>query len=191
MGFARCTTVAALATLLMAASLAPAVAQDVVSRPAVDAADGVEVFGTLGLGVASEGVGGVLSLSRHSSRNVFGLRASGASEFEILSPSDSAEDYALLFGRVHAGRGGWVRAAIGPAVVRARRFGRGYDCSWFVCSSYEEQSTTTLGLALQTDAVWALGRTVGLGLTGFGSVNPEMSYAGLALALHLGMVRRR
>ena len=190
MRFARCTSMISLATLLVVTVPAPATAQEAVASPAVDAPVGRGVFGTLGLGVAGGGVGGLLSLSLHSSRNVLILRASGASEFEIFSPGDWAEDYALLFGLVHDGRSGWVRAAIGPAVVRAQRVGQASGCAGFFCSS-EGTITTTVGLALQADVVWALGRSVGLGLTGFGSVNSRLSYGGLALGLHLGRVRRR
>jgi hypothetical protein len=190
MGITRCTAVAALAALLSVSTWTPSAAQDPVPEPAVEGPADSGVFGTFGLGVASAGVGGLLSLSLHRSRNVFILRTSGASEFTLFGSSDSSEDYALLFGRVRDGRSDWARAAVGPAVVRTRRRGQGSGCSGFFCSG-DTESTTTVGLALQADVVWALGPAVGLGLTAFGSVNPQMSYGGLALGLHLGRVRRR
>lgn len=148
------------------------------------------VFGTLALGVASPGLGGVLSLSVHSSRNAFILRSSAASAFTIFSPSDSTEDFAFLFGRVHERERGWLRAAVGPSLVRVIRYGRGYDCAFTFCS-YDSEASYHAGLALQAEAVWTPVIALGLGLTGFANVNGEFSYAGLALGVHLGRVRRR
>jgi hypothetical protein len=48
-----------------------------------------------------------------------------------------------------------------------------------------------LGLAFQAEAVWTPASFLGLGLSAFGNFNPDMSYAGFALGLHLGRVRRR
>lgn len=148
------------------------------------------VFGTLALGVASPGLGGVLSLSVHSSRNVFVLRSSGASAFTIFSPSDSSEDLAFLFGRVRERERGWLRAAVGPSLVRVIRYGRAYDCAFFFCS-YDSEESYHPGVAFQAEAVWTPANAFGLGLTGFANLNGEFSYAGLALGVHLGRVRRR
>lgn len=179
-----------LTSLMSAIAVAPGEAQEAAPvQPEPVTADAARVFGTLGLGATSEGIGGVLSLSLHSSRTAFILRTSGASEFEIFSPSDSVEDYALLLGRVLDGSMGWASGAIGPAVTRVERFGPGYDCWWFACS-HDSERTTALGLAFQAEAVWTPARFLGLGLSAFGNFNPDMSYAGLALGLHLGRVRR-
>lgn len=151
---------------------------------------GTGVFGTLALGLASPGIGGVLSLSVHSSRNAFVLRTSGASEFTIFSPSDSAEDFAFLFGRMHERERGWLRGAVGPSLVHVIRHGSGYDCSWFICS-YDPVESYHAGLAFQAEAVWTPADAFGLGLTAFANANPAMAYAGLALGVHLGKVRRR
>jgi hypothetical protein len=175
---------------LAAAAAAPAAAQDAAAPPTETAASGVGVFGALGLGVASSGFGGVLSLSVHSSRNAFVARASGASEFTLLSPSDTAEDFAFLYGRVRERGAGWLRAAVGPALVRVTRDGDPYDCVLFFCL-YELEESYHPGLAFQAEAVWTPAGILGLGATAFANVNPEMSYAGLALGVHLGRVRRR
>ena len=178
-----------LTSLMSAIAVAPGEAQEALVQPEPATAEGARVFGALGLGVSSEGIGGVVSLSLHRSRTVFILRTSGASGFEIISPSDYAEDYALLLGRVVDGSIGWVSGALGPAVARVERFGEGYDCWWFACS-YDSERTTALGLAFQADAVWTPAGFLGLGLSAFGNLNPDMSYAGFALGLHLGRVRR-
>lgn len=177
----------ATATLVLVA--APLSAQvDPQLRTTTSAAE-TGVFGTLGLGVASPDIGGLLSLSVHSSRLAFILRASGASEFNIFSPSDSVEDYAFLVGRTRERERGWLRGAVGPSLVRVTRHGDGYDCAFFACS-YDAREMYQPGLALQADAVWTPGDAFGLGLTGFANLNAEMPYAGLALGLHLGRVRR-
>ena len=178
-----------LTSLMSAIAVAPGEAQEALVQPEPATADAARVFGMLGLGVSSEGIGGVLSLSLHRSRTAFIVRTSGATEFEIFFPSDYAEDYALLLGRVLDGSMGWASGAIGPAVVRVERFGSGYDCWWFACS-YDSERTTALGLAFQAEAVWTPARFLGLGLSAFGNLNPNMSYAGFALGLHLGRVRR-
>ena len=148
------------------------------------------VFGTLGVGVASPGIGGLVTLSVHSARHAFVLRSSGASEFTLFAPSDNVEDYAFLYGRTGERERGWLRAAAGPAVVRVVRYGPGYDCWWFACS-YDSWEMYEPGLALQADAVWTPGDAFGLGLTVFANINPEMPYAGVAVGVNLGKVRRR
>jgi hypothetical protein len=178
------------ATAAFVLAAAPLDAQEDPRPRSTSSRAGTGVFGTLALGVASPGVGGVLSLSVHSSRNAFVVRSSGASEFTIFTPGDSVEDFAFLFGRMRERERGWLRAAIGPSLVRVTRHGNPHDCSWFFCS-YDSEASFHAGLALQAEAVWTPADALGLGLMAFANANPEMSYVGLALGVHLGKVRRR
>ena len=66
--------------------------------------------------------------------------------------------------------------------------GPGYDCYWFACN-YDMTEETTLGLALQGDAIWAPVSGLGLGLTVMGNLNPKGSLLALTLGLHFGKLR--
>lgn len=141
-----------------------------------------------GMGTGSREMAGHLSLWIQKDHHAFAVRTAGASEFNILSPSDSETDWAVLYGRRADSERTWGRFAAGPGVVRSIRSGPGYDCAWFICS-YDQARETTLGLAFQADGTLAFSRFVGLGISVFGNLNPKASFAAAALTIHLGAVR--
>ena len=163
---------------------------DPASSPApVVQASAVQAFVTVGVGMASPDIGGVVSLSVHGGKVAGALRMSGASELTFLSAAESAMDIAVMLGAWSGGPGGWARFLMGPALVGAEQKSVARNCQSFFCSYTE--SSTTIGLAAQADVVWTPARGLGLGLSAFGNMNSAVPYAGLALSLHLGSVRKR
>lgn len=141
------------------------------------------------LGVGSMELAGALGLSLPLAEEVdLVVRLTEVSEFNILSPSDLAGDVAVLVGKRTTSEKAWARAAAGVAWVRSTRFGDGYACELFFCE-YDEIRQSTLGLALQGDAIWAIGRWIGVGASAFGNVNPNRSFAGFTIGLYLGRLR--
>ena len=155
---------------------------------AVPESDDTGVFVSLGGGVGTHDMAGQLSLSVAFGRHHLVVRTAGTVEFAIFAPGRSTDDVALLYGRRHGAGKSWVRLAGGPSVVTVRDPGAGYDCYWFACS-YDIREESTLGLALQADAVWAPVSGLGLGITASGNLNPKDPFAALTLGVHLGKVR--
>jgi hypothetical protein len=149
----------------------------------------VRVSGSLGGGVGSYDFAGQLSLSLSTAAGDFILRTAGTEEFVIFSgPPQTADDLAVLYGRRASGSRGWVRAAAGPAWVSSGRHTDVSTCGLFVCE-YEMETSSTLGLALQVDAVWTITRSFGLGVGGFADLNSGASFTGLTFNIHFGRLR--
>jgi hypothetical protein len=92
-------------------------------------------------------------------------------------------DYALLYGRRAGGTTAWVRAALGPALERTTQDYT--ECLVIVvCNTVTESSSSTVGLAGQLDAVWAVTRGFGLGLSAFGNLNSGSSFGGFTVGVH-------
>lgn len=142
----------------------------------------------VGMGTGSRDIAGHLSLWIQKDHHAIAIRSAGASDFNILSPSDSESDLAVLYGRRGRSARTWGRIGVGPGVVQTVRSGPGYDCSWFVCS-YDRVRETTVGLAFQADGTLAFSRFLGLGISIFGNLNSAGSFGGAALTIHLGAVR--
>jgi hypothetical protein len=177
----------ALALLALAGIRTPTAGQvrEVPMDPVENAA---KLSGSLGLGVGSLGVGGLLALSLRGSSGTLTLRTSQTFAFDIFGPEESATDYALLYGRSSRRSKGWLTIAAGPAVVRTVRPGEVKSCDWFICD-FEEERKSTVGLAVQGESIWAPFAFLGLGLTAFGNLNSQSSFAGAVVGIHLGGVR--
>ena len=145
-----------------------------------------------GIGVGSlAGVAAQGSLSVPVGGGDLLARVAGTTEFTLFSKSETSRDIAILCGRRSSGSKTWVRAAAGLGVAYGLRRGRQLKgICWLGCS-YEEERHSTVGLALQFDAVWAPLRSLGLGLSLFGNMNGPGSFGGATLALHMGQVRQR
>jgi len=146
------------------------------------------VSGSFGLGPATHGFGGLLSLGLSTAAGEFVLRAAAAEEFAIFSTPESSEDFALLYGRRVTGDKTFLRIAAGPGLARTVRPGSAESCYLIFCE-YDKIETSRLGLALQLEAIWALSQWFGLGLDAFGNVNSDASFVGLTLGVHLGRLR--
>lgn len=176
-----------LAAVISAVLSSPAAAQQS-AQPPRDAGTHVwEVSGGLGF-IGSEDFSGLLSLSTGVAGGEVVLRATESTEFTLFRPPRSASDIALLVGRRRGGGSTWARAAVGVGLVRSSWAGERKWCYFFFCD-YEIERGTSIGLAVQAEAVWAPARAVGLGVTAFGNLNGDMSFAGLTFSLHLGRLR--
>ena len=149
--------------------------------------DGVVL--TAGVGPATRGFGGQISVWGSKGLHSVGLRSASSFDLNIFGPSSSETDIALLYGRRSGSGSTWGRIAAGPAFVESIQDGEATDCAFFICS-YENVVERTVGLALQVDGVWAFSEPVGLGASLFGNLNPSSSFFGLAVSLHLGKVGR-
>lgn len=154
------------------------------------AADGSRtlVAGSLGMGVGSLGIGGLLSLGVGTSVGDFVIRSAATEEWSFLGPSESVSDVAVLYGGRASSEAGSVRIAAGPALVQAEEVGQATNCAFIFCD-HERIRTTTAGLAAQGDAVWAISSWFGLGATVFANVNTARSFAGATVTVSLGAVR--
>ena len=141
-----------------------------------------------GLGLGSLDFGGQLSLSVRRGIGDLVFRVAETTEFALLSAPETSRDIAVLYGRRTSGSVAWMRAAAGLGLVHGVRRGDRQDCWIFFCS-YVQERHSTLGLALQLDAVWAPLSFLGLGLSFFGNLNERRSFGGVTLNLHLGQVR--
>jgi hypothetical protein len=164
---------------------APAWAQDA----PIAATGPTRVSANLGLGVGSEDLGGLASFSVGGTWGDVVVRVAETSEFVILTgPPRSAGDVAALYGRRSIGSKGWFRGAAGLGYVRTVDRGDEEECYWFACR-HERIESSTVGVALQGDAVWAIAKWLGLGAALVGNVNPDNSFATLTLGIHLGSLR--
>lgn len=148
------------------------------------------VFASGGLGGGSRGLARFASLTFIRGSTVFSVRASMMYEFSIFgpSPSESASDVGLLFGR--ALRKGRVAsyAAAGIGYVHTVRRGRLISDPPFFGREHERIETRTIGIPVDL-RLTVNAKGVGIGLSLFGNVNREDSFAGAALTLQLGRVR--
>jgi hypothetical protein len=171
--------------LILCAVATPAFAQEP-TQPAPRSADGVSVG--LGGGVGSHDMAGVLALGVHTSVGDFVVRTAGTSEFTIFTEPESVGDFAVMYGRRATGARGWVRGAAGPGIVQSLQRGATTSCGWFGCS-HQMIESSSVGLAAQVDAVWAITTAFGVGVTAFGNANGMASFTGLTLGVYFGKLR--
>ena len=188
MNATRLTAALLAASAVLCGCPVTAVGQPVELAP--DTVPGNGVVAGLGFGGGSKGLAGQLSVWGHWGKHTVGVRTAATSDFNLFGPSDSTEDYALLYGfRSGPGRV-WGRVGIGPAQVRTVRQGDPIECHSFFFCEYETHRSSTTGLALQVEGVLRLFGPVGLGVTFFGNHNPESSFGGATLGLVIGSLGR-
>lgn len=175
----------ALAMLVLAPCVSLAQQQPSVPAPPPN---GVVLSGGLGVG-SLDGLAAQFSLAVPLSGGDLIGRAAGTSEFTIFGTSETSQDIAVLYGRRSSGSKGWVRAAGGLGVAYGVRRGEQLPGACFFGCSYEQERHSTLGLAVQVDAVWAPISSLGLGLSLFGNLNQPGPFGGVTLNLYLGQVR--
>lgn len=146
------------------------------------------VFFSGGFGLGSLDFGGYASLSVGRGGGDVAVRWAKAQEFNLFTAEETSQDIAVLYGRRRSGSIGWLRAAAGLGVAYGVHRGDRLPGACYFGCSYEEERHTTLGLALQFDAVWAPLRSLGLGLSLFGNLNDPGPFGGATVSLHLGRV---
>ncbi len=133
---------------------------------------------TAGLGLGSRGGAGAIGGTYQFGGNLLTLRGAGT----IALSGDELWDVGLLYGR--ATRPGVVHLslAVGVALVGGvRREGSLFDP--------QERIPATIGLPLEIHASLRLLPLLGVGLYGFGNLNGEEPFAGVAAAVQIGRLR--
>jgi hypothetical protein len=124
---------------------------------------------------------------------VFSLRASIVSDFELfVEPWETVWDVGVLYGRRADGERGYGSISAGIALTGGMQRGasKGHPgCFLFCVSIYEEKPFTTIGIPFEADAVWSFARGAGIGLSGFGNLNPVRPVVGAGVSLYLGALR--
>jgi len=112
------------------------------------------------------------------------LRATTAGSYEQLR---DLTDVAIMVGkRFDPSHSAIVLASLGPALVRHRNHDYYYPDYYYS----DNRTRTTGGLAGQLELVMPLMiRYGGLGISLYGNANPDVSYAALAITLHVGYIR--
>ena len=162
------------------------------SRARAQAPDTPGAYISAGLGAGGEGLAGLASLGYRHGNRVVTLRVATTDELNILGPlpSQSRSDVSVLVGRIVPGRYGFATASAGLGLVHTVRRGQYLRSDpGFLWPVYHERlSETTAGLALSAKAVLST-RYAGIGLEGFGNLNPKASFVGLAMTLDVGKLR--
>jgi hypothetical protein len=161
------------------------------SRARAQAPDTPGAYISAGLGAGGEGVAGLASLGFRRGDRVITARVAITDELNILgpSPSQSRSDVSVLVGRIVPGRYGFATASAGLGLVHTVSRGQYLRSDpGFLGSVYERRSETTAGVALSVKAVLST-RYAGIGLEGFGNLNPKASFVGLAMTLDVGKLR--
>jgi len=173
----------------------PAEAQDaLVGDIPQETQEGTEVGGTrfhleLGLGVGSNGLGGLVAAVLRQPRGDFLLRSAGSTDFEMFGPTTAYSEVAILYGHIGVLGGGWTRVGLRPAVAWKAAETECLDPWILGCSGWDRETRIGPGIALQADAVWTITGFLGLGVGLFGDLNTVGSFGGAVLTVNLGKVR--
>ncbi len=135
-----------------------------------------------GLGVGSEDFSGSANIAYQHGAHLFSLRASAtAGLFD-----DGFGDVALLYGRATRTPGSRYHAGAGLGLAVVDGCERPGDGAFF---STCDARGTVIGLPLEARVAWLPTSFLGVGLYGFADFNRVRSFAGVTLALQLGLVR--
>jgi hypothetical protein len=153
-----------------------------------------------GTGIShGSGPAGRLAIVLLDEDHTWSARATGVVEFTLFTdPSETSWDLGLLHGRRLQSPNGYRAVAGGLALVGGMRRGRyipppSSSCvSWCfdLGSSYEKDPFLTVGIPFELELGWTPARQFGLGIVGFGNLNPTSSFGGAAVTLLVGAVRR-
>jgi hypothetical protein len=145
---------------------------------------------TLGMGGSGNGkedpsvnFGGEFAL-QHGDHLFSGRFFYFAVPFGILS---EASETALLYGRARQGRRSQVALTAGIAFLRCQDQSLCGTGRWTPDENPDFEHR--VGLALSGQAFWTPFRVFGIGLYGFGNINPTQSFFGAMLGLRLGRLR--
>lgn len=131
---------------------------------------------TAGVGAGTRGLAGVAGAAYQFGGNLLAARGSGTVAFF----GDPLWDIGVLYGR--ATRPGFVHLSVAAGIAAVggeRREGSLFDPP--------ERIPTTVGFPFQAELTFRL-PVLGVGLIGFGNVNQEESFGGVAAAIQIGRV---
>ena len=146
---------------------------------------------TLGIGAGSIGIAVGGGFSYQMERKIFSIRYVYQDNFEefILGSSPSrVADVAILYG-LNASKED-ARGVLGLASISAG-VGLVTSTSQKLLSQnrYKDIKNSTIGLAIESQLIWAPVRAWGLGLYGFANINSERSFVGVLLSLPIGKLK--
>lgn len=139
----------------------------------------------LGVGTVDEGSTFLTNISYQTGNHVFTLRAlsTGAA---MLEKGKTMNDYGLLYNRAFGSSLIHVSAGVGLSIVSGSIDKEGFT---LFSESEDEKIGPTIGLPLDIQLFWRPLSFIGLGIYGFGNLNPEESYAGFTICLQLGKLK--
>jgi hypothetical protein len=152
-----------------------------------------------GIGVCSFGLSSGANFSHQSGKKLITVRATYNEELTIFgpSPSEQAWDVGVMYGRIAKSKYGFASISAGLGLVGGVKRGRYLDddfqgrYGWFaiVIDRYEKIDFLTLGIPAEIQAFWTPFSKLGIGITLFGNLNPEKSFAGLLVSIQIGDLR--
>jgi hypothetical protein len=145
-------------------------------------------FVSFGLGTASDGPAGIVSLNFSRGDLFYGARLTTSEEFELFGPDphQSDKDVAVLVGACFRGRMSFVSAATGLGFVESVRRGRLLsDGEWLAGGDrYERIDRSGVAVPIDLKAMFH-GRHWGLGLNIFAAMG-HRGFTGVALVVQAG-----
>ncbi|HWP36680.1 MAG TPA: hypothetical protein VNL18_03910 [Gemmatimonadales bacterium] len=147
------------------------------------------LYVTSGVGIGSKPLAVQGGLSAHVPVGEFTLRWAILSDISVFGASDNVSDGALLYGVRRLAAHTWFSLGAGPAVAEANQYRCIEASAIFVCSAYERNRHTSLGLAFHATVGWAPAKTLGISVSLFGDANDAQSFMAATLNLHLGKLR--
>lgn len=149
-----------------------------------------------GIGSSSAGLSAGISFSHLNGKHLFTVRSTFNEELVIFgpTPAENAWDFGCMYGRVAKSNSGFASIAAGFGLVGGVRRGRylGYEVngsSWFGTSRYVADDFFTLGIPAELQAFWTPFSKLGIGITLYGNLNLERSFAGMLISLQIGNLR--
>ncbi len=141
-----------------------------------------------GIGAASSGIAADAGISVPIGPALLTLHVAYTEEFKLLgpAPAENAWDIGLMGGIFRENRFWFVSGSAGVSIVSVRRRGELQSSSGWFSASYSSTVSTTVGIPAEVQLFWTPIEFLGIGLTGFGNLNPEKSYAGVMLMLRVG-----
>lgn len=139
-----------------------------------------------GVGRASVGPALGLGLSYGSGPHLVSARLLGGGPvdpFGTRHGTDVAE-ISIMYGRAGGGALGVRSISAGVGLVSGEHRRRGGEFSPQV-----EEFGPTVGIPIEAQFIFTPVSFLGMGVTGFANLNPEASFAGALVALHLGKLR--
>lgn len=182
----RIVLIAGIALLFLVFGSDTAAGQETSAPTGDQPSPGKPIYFTVGLGTGTMALAAQLGISATAPIGEFTARLAGVTEFNILGPSDNANDVALLYGlrRIEGTRWYGISGGLGFAWV-AREECVGQSSFFLGCDRYEVvERQRTPGLAFQGAVGWRH-----ISLTALGDFNSVRTFAALTLNLHVGKVR--
>ena len=145
------------------------------------------------LGGSSAGLSAGLSYSLQNGKHLTTIRSTYNEELVIFgpSPAESIWDIGVMYGRGAKSKYGFASIAAGLGLVGGVKRGSylGHTGGWFGTDWYTENDFFTLGIPAEIQAFFTPFSILGIGVTLYGNLNFEKSFAGLMFCIQIGNLR--